>query len=125
MQNIFLAINKLIKFYIFAIMQTLKKHIALLCLFVLTAPNIIQFAHTLEEHKHIVCNSENETHLHELEIDCSGFHFYSNVLSYQVSQNFTFLLQENRIHQYSKKPQIFAFTFEKQKPSRAPPVITL
>ena len=106
-------------------MQTLKRYIALLCLFVLTAPNIIQFAHTFEEHNHIVCNSENETHLHELEIDCSGFHYYSNVLSYQVSQEYNFLFQDHTIHQHSEKPQVLAFTFEKQKPSRGPPSNTL
>lgn len=38
-------------------------------------PSIIQLAHTLENHKHAVCISDDVTHVHEKDLDCN-LHFF-------------------------------------------------
>ena len=53
----------------------------------LLAPSIIQLAYTLENHKHVVCISDDITHVHEKDLDCS-LHFLKQSNSFLTSNSF-------------------------------------
>lgn len=50
-------------------------------------PSIIELAHTLENHKHVVCISNDVTHVHENDLDC-GFHLLKQSNSFLTSNSF-------------------------------------
>lgn len=88
---------------------------------ILLLPIGIQFVHTLENHEHIVCKSNEVQHLHEKEIDCS----YCHVLleNNTVFNLYTVKLYNNSttditpIYVINKHIEVYLFF----NPSRAPP----
>ena len=50
-------------------------------------PSIIQLAHTLENHKHAVCISDDITHVHEKDLDCN-LHFLKQANSFLTLNSF-------------------------------------
>ena len=53
----------------------MKKFYSIFLLCVLTIPNLVSVEHIFSE-KHIICD-EIDTHVHQLEIDCSICYFFS------------------------------------------------
>mgnify|MGYP000456974733 CR=1 FL=1 len=50
-------------------------------------PSIIQLAHTLDNHEHAVCVSDDITHVHQEDLDCN-FHLLKQSNSFLTSNNF-------------------------------------
>lgn len=44
----------------------------------LLLPSVIKFSHIFEQHEHVVCLGENQSHLHEIDLDCEFFKFKLN-----------------------------------------------
>ena len=69
-------------------MNLFKEHIVFklfaFCLaIVLFVPVTVKLIHVFEHHKHIVCNGDNSTHIHQVDVDCyfHDFHLNNNFLS--------------------------------------------
>jgi hypothetical protein len=56
-------------------------------------PSIIQLAHTLENHKHVVCISKEVKHVHEKELDCSQLHRQFQTFSIDFPSNYDVIPQ--------------------------------
>ncbi|GAA4269634.1 hypothetical protein [Hyunsoonleella aestuarii] len=68
-------------------MQVLRQHIAfkflaLIIVLALFAPSVDKFVHTFSHHEHKVCNGDETTHFHEVDLDCEFYKF-------QLNKNFT------------------------------------
>lgn len=60
--------------------KQITNHIASFVLIVsLLLPIGISFSHALHRHEHVVCNATTEKHIHQQNIDCSYFHYISQV----------------------------------------------
>ncbi|WP_298896159.1 hypothetical protein [uncultured Psychroserpens sp.] len=71
-------------------MANVKQHISirlasLLLAFVLVLPSVVKFSHALSSHEHEVCFIKNQTHFHNIDIDCEFYKFkLSNSLYIQL-----------------------------------------
>jgi len=54
--------------------ETLHKIISVFTVALLLLPVGLQLLHTLENHEHKVCHSEDVQHIHKQELDCSIYH---------------------------------------------------
>lgn len=64
-------------------MSDTKKHIgykiaAFALMACLVLPIAVKFAHLLEDHEHEVCLVENQSHFHEIDMDCEFYKFKIN-----------------------------------------------
>ena len=64
-------------------MHILKKHIVIKAFLVIITtslflPAAIKFVHVFEHHQHKVCNGNDSTHLHQVDLDCEFFKFQLN-----------------------------------------------
>lgn len=59
--------------------------IALLLFVALAIPTAIQFSHALENHEHTICTNDNDTHLHEADIDCSLRDFQNTTFNFSLN----------------------------------------
>ena len=104
-------------------MKLFKKHIALLSVFVLFIPSIIQVVHAYENHEHTVCKSINDQHIHEKEVDCSQLHVLLNTNYYFTSETEnikrTFFINKSFTAYFVKGTQFYY----SKKSSRAPPIV--
>jgi len=89
--------------------------------FLLLTPSIIQLAHTLENHKHAVCISNDVKHVHEKNIDCSLLHRQFQTLSIDFPSNYDVVTQQFYTAVFVKKPQVKAVEVITKKTSRGPP----
>jgi len=103
----------------------LKRHIAVLSIFMLLLPTVIATIHLLENHEHIVCTSTNDQHYHTQEFDCSLSHFQFSTFTYQTVENYAVIPQHFYKLDYNTQPQLISFVFADKKSSRAPPYFTV
>lgn len=76
-------------------MGDLKKHIVFKTITLLIAiafliPSAVKFSHIFTHHTHKVCEGEQTTHIHKVDIDCDFYKFklnnnYLNVVAYNSS----------------------------------------
>ncbi|PHR72219.1 MAG: hypothetical protein COA67_05265 [Lutibacter sp.] len=100
----------------------LHKIISIWTVVLLLCPIGVQFFHSLENHEHFVCSSEETTHLHSQQIDCSFCHVLLETTT--VFNNNHFTLHKTTI---TDNAPVF---FEKEnieihllyKSSRGPPI---
>ena len=64
-----------------------KGHIAfnfltILLVLMLLVPSAVKLAHVFEHHQHEVCQDENSTHIHQVDLDC-------DFQKFQINNNFT------------------------------------
>ncbi len=64
-------------------MNQIKQHIAfkiatLLVAACLLTPIVVKFTHILSDHEHEVCIGENQSHFHEIDMDCEFYKFNIN-----------------------------------------------
>ena len=99
----------------------LHKIISVWTVVLLLFPIGIQFAHSLENHEHFVCNSKENSHIHAQQIDCRFCHIILETNTVFNNNHFEF---------YSPTIiDIIPVFFEKEntetplfyKPSRGPP----
>jgi len=84
-------------------------------------PSIIQLAHTLENHKHMVCISDDITHVHEKDFDCSLLHRQLQTLSIDFTTNYDVIPQQFYTTTYATKPQVKVVEITSKKTPRGPP----
>lgn len=104
-------------------MLSFKKHIALLSLFVLLIPSVIQFSHAFEEHQDKVCCASTDSHICELENDCDDLHLQLTYFSHDfilVSDDVSINYNTETINY---KRQLFSSLFRSKTSSRAPPAL--
>lgn len=75
-------------------MKNHKQHIAFrittfLIVACLILPSVVKFSHIFAHHKHEVCLGENQSHLHELDLDCEFYKFnLSNSFYFNIEEDF-------------------------------------
>ena len=102
-----------------------KKHIALICFFVLSIPTLIQTIHLFEdhEHHHLVCTSETEQHFHENDAeDCSFLHYQFEVFDINIASSFEVISVTFYTKKFNEQPQITHVVHPSKKTSRGPPL---
>lgn len=60
----------------------LAKFISGLLLIALLFPFALELDHLFQNHEHFVCNSKNNKHFHENELDCELYNYKNNTLKY-------------------------------------------
>ncbi len=75
-------------------MNNYKQHITfkiatLLVVVCLVLPSVVKFTHIFAHHEHEVCLGENQSHLHELDMDCEFYKF--NINHYTTLTSFEFI----------------------------------
>ena len=106
-------------------MLKLQKYIAIVSLFILLVPSVIQTIHAFEDHTHIVCSAVDEHHFHEQEVNCSILHFHFEVFSFDHSISFSVIPEHFYKTVFTLQPQFFSHQVVKQQASRAPPCFTV
>lgn len=97
-------------------MNNYKHHIAyrLATLFVLVClilPTVVKFSHVLSHHEHEVCLGENQSHFHEIDMDCEFFKFklsnsyYFVLETYEFNENIVSNKLQTKYHTYLKSHQ--------------------
>lgn len=84
-------------------------------------PSIIQLVHTLQNHKHQICASEDVAHVHEKDLDCSLLHRQLQTFSVDFSSNYNVIPQQFYIKTFTDKPQVKVVTIVSKKTTRGPP----
>lgn len=102
-------------------MLSIKKHIALLSLFVLLFPSAIQLAHTFENHEHTVCTSTNDQHFHKKELDCSLLHFNFEVFALNFNSDYNLIAVLYFKTLFNDQPQFIPVNHIVKALPRAPP----
>ena len=100
----------------------LKEHITLFCLVVLLIPSVLQTIHAFEDHSHNFCSSLDEHHFHEQEIDCSLWHFHSEIFSYNHVNDFDIAFEQSHQLIIEQAKNVTVLDNAKKSP-RAPPAL--
>jgi len=94
-----------------------KQHIAfriatLLTVVCLVLPSVVKFSHLFTHHEHEVCIGKNQSHLHELDLDCEFYKFNLSNSFYVKSEeyfkltiNLPSLLLNTEYHSFLKSHQ--------------------
>ncbi len=94
-------------------MQNIKEHIIFKTLTIvlvisLITPTLVKFAHVFENHKHEVCLSKQQAHLHTLDLECEFYKFkVNNTFTFKVV-NFNLLSIVNNHKVYSSQYQFIS-----------------
>lgn len=78
-------------------MKFIKEHIVfrlltVLLVITLLVPATVKLSHVFEHHKHKVCQGEDSTHIHKVDLDCE-FQKFSITHHYQLSEEFDELFE--------------------------------
>ncbi len=84
-------------------------------------PSIIQLAHTLENHKHTICISDDVTHVHENDLECSLLHRQLQTFSVDFPTNYDVIPQHFYTTTFTDQPQVKVVAVVSKKTSRGPP----
>ena len=81
-----------------------KGHLAfniltILLVVMLLVPSAVKLAHVFEHHQHEVCQDENSTHIHKVDLDCDFQKFQINTNFNQLQTVFELF----QVKKYSKK----------------------
>lgn len=107
-------------------MNNYKQHIAfrittLLIVVCLVLPSVVKFSHLFTHHEHEVCLGENQSHLHELDMDCEFYKFNINHQTILTSFEFVPLEVTNNLEVISSG-YLFLSSFQRLHFSlRGPP----
>jgi len=64
------------------------KSVIIILIIALLVPSFVKFAHVFENHKHEVCKNPQNTHFHEVDLDCEFYLFKLNPQSPFVPEYF-------------------------------------
>lgn len=87
----------------------------------LMIPTSIEILHELENHKHAVCTSIGEQHLHEQDLDCDDFHKQLTVFSAKIVSNLDVIPTHYYTSVFIDKAQFLLEVYKTKKYSRGPP----
>lgn len=77
----------------------------------LILPTVVKFSHVFSHHEHEVCLGENQSHLHEIDMDCEFFKFklsnsyYFIIETYDIHENIVSNKLQTKYHTYLKSHQ--------------------
>ncbi|MFV0248562.1 MAG: hypothetical protein ACK5H1_06355 [Tenacibaculum sp.] len=98
----------------------IKSYIAVLSVFVLLFPTIVQSLHTFEDHYHTACVAVDKHHFHEQKTTCLELHFQFEIFSFNYLAAL-FITSKDAYPLQLKQPKtIIAHRVAKKSP-RAPP----
>ena len=106
-------------------MFSLKRYITSFFLFALLLPTAIQVAHAFEEHEHVVCISNTDKHLHELENDCGDLHLQLTVFYYDFSNPNSLFNEVVYAKNSIRKSQQLNANYSSNKSPRGPPIVII
>ena len=97
-------------------MYNYKQHIAfrITTLFIvvcLVLPSVVKFSHIFAHHEHEVCLGENQSHLHEIDMDCEFYKFnlsnsfYFKTEDYKINFNVPSQILNTKYHTYLRSHQ--------------------
>jgi len=86
-------------------------------------PMGINFAHSFEDHEHVVCNAKELKHFHELEHDCSSLHYNIQSFVYSISQQQFVFIKKISTEVLLNNTSNYLGVFISLKKSRAPPIL--
>ena len=94
-------------------MQNIKEHIIFKTLTIvlvisLITPTLVKFAHVFENHKHEVCLSKQQAHLHTLDLECEFHKFKVNNTFTFKAVNYNLFSIENNHKTYSSQYQFIS-----------------
>lgn len=107
-------------------MHQIKQHITLKLLAItlvlaVLLPAVIKFNHIFEDHKHEVCDQPQDTHFHNIDLDCEFYKFHLNTLYTSSVTAITFDITNENYTILSSQYQ-FVSDFQKLPfPLRGPP----
>jgi len=86
-------------------MQNIKEHIifktiTIILVISLITPTLIKFTHVFENHKHEVCLSKQQAHLHTLDLGCEFYKF-------KLNNSFTFNVVNFSLHSIVNNHKVF------------------
>lgn len=99
-------------------MNQYKSHIAfkmsaLLIVLCLVFPYAVKFSHAFSHHEHEVCLGENQSHFHEIDIECEFYKFKFNpslffgLVNYEFDKTIPINKLSNAYYAYLKSHQQF------------------
>lgn len=77
----------------------------------LVLPTIVKFSHVFSHHEHEVCLGENQSHFHEIDMDCAFFKFklsssyYFVIETFSINEKVIFNKVKTKYHTYLKSHQ--------------------
>lgn len=79
-------------------MYKLKQHIVfkiatLLVIATILIPYAVKFTHVFNHHQHDICLNKNQTHLHNLDLECSFYKFNINTPFVSFTNDFDILIK--------------------------------
>ncbi|MEM5566227.1 hypothetical protein WNY78_13990 [Psychroserpens sp. AS72] len=91
-------------------MQQHKQHITysiatLILIVALALPTVVKFTHAFSHHNHDVCTDYSQTHLHNLDADCSFYNF-------KITNHYTFSIENYELYIPIKIKQITASQYQ-------------
>lgn len=99
----------------------LKKHIALLSIFVLLIPSVVQIVHAFEEHEHTICTSKYDQHFHEDDVDCLEMHYQLKVFNHDFNSDYDLVSLDNFKSRFNLQPQFISVSHVVKILPRGPP----
>lgn len=97
-------------------MNSYKQHTVfriatLLIVVCLILPSVVKFSHVFADHEHEICLGENQSHLHEFDMDCEFYKFnlshifYFETDDFKIDFNVPTQLLNTKYHTYLKSHQ--------------------
>jgi len=86
-------------------------------------PMSINFVHSFENHEHITCNAKDVKHFHQLENDCSNFHYIIHSFVYSISHYKQSFAKKIRTKTLLNVTSNYFGVDVSLKSSRAPPIL--
>ncbi len=104
--------------------EKLRKHSILLLAFLLLLPTSIQLAHAFEQHEHVICSSDAESHIHQDDVECFLCHLQGE--TFAIVPNETSYFAEKQIKFNNNRNYQFLFNHQQLSFSlRGPPIFNL
>lgn len=103
----------------------LHKIFSVLVVLLLMLPVGLQLLHTLEDHEHTVCDSEDTQHIHKQELDCSIYHVKLRTESPDLNNSISIIIEteKNSTPLFLAKP--CTLTPQKTSRTRGPPLFII
>lgn len=89
----------------------------------LLLPLAVKFSHLFSHHDHEVCLGENQSHLHEIDMDCEFFKFKINHTFYYAFEEFAILAIELNIEPPKAYQKYLKSHQQLQSYLRGPPLL--
>ena len=84
---------------------------------------MVQLAHALDNHEHVVCTSTDQQHIHERALDCDLLHRQFQNPTIEFPTDFGVIPEKYYTFLYLETPQKKEIQFHSKKSTRGPPFL--